>query len=400
MGDLGNSSEKGKISNAEFSKAIQNGLADSNHSKLDTLIEVACTRSEIGALSEISKVTEHDVSSAEVMQFSTKNSEKIDAINLIAPLKNLLNNPNMNGEQLAQTFTMEANNRSNADPTLPACEKNSNGTLTLAHFDLQQYPQFNTALNIFGEQLSKAIQDSQNRAVIEKIIEKTPIYDYQNQSSDQKRDLRSFAESVKMAITTEHSLSDPSGNLLLSVNSLLDKEQRLTKSYYGDLAGGYDKLGGLSVFLPSQSFSNIELTAEQNCTSICALIKDTSSIVNEEKCPDQKDRQEDGEHLQQMVQLMKQQLVAVHAEKYLHQLESVENAVSRLQSADAQHYFSAARDLYATATSLQTSPVNQALAQIVIPSLSKLRQSFYQIELDTTSGWNNFIRQLLSTEQT
>lgn len=289
MGDNGN------LSLADLKTHVQTALKGSGHEKLDFLQFDACLMAQNGVLESTQSIAKHVVASAE--------PEGVTADTAAADNKNLaqlLKNPNMTADQLAELCVAQA--------------KDVNGFDTLAHFDMAKYSAFRQSLDSFGEGLTKLWDDPKQQEVLRQIVGQTfeygggggggigglfhilgggkdkyalnPEDSSDNNSQAQlrppkpgfeqlldylrerplfsempfhelppfsrclgtaKRDLKDFVDKVVAAIDAGK-LKDEDGKLKAAAEKLLKEGESLTKSFFG--RGEHKGLGGLSVFLP------------------------------------------------------------------------------------------------------------------------------------------------------
>src|SRR5262249_16076794 len=152
----------------EFTNAVKDGLQGSGHQKLDLLDWDACMMGADGAVKQASQIANNLVASSEI---ETPNSYKGGGQNLPAVLNDLIHNPSMNGQQLAQDFVGQAKKGANERELYPGEPQDTSGTSTLASYDLTKADQFTSKLNQFAENLKQAVQsDPQQKQLIQELV--------------------------------------------------------------------------------------------------------------------------------------------------------------------------------------------------------------------------------------
>jgi hypothetical protein len=266
-GNQGIHGDGGAATLKQVANAIERGLAEGKHKKVDLLDFDACLMGQRGVVAAVQRVARHVVASTEIEPVSKEKGEgAADGQNLQALLKGLLNNPKMGGDAYAEVIIEEAKAGANKERRKESDKPVRNGTKTLAHYDLEHYAEFQRSLDSFGENLCEAIKDASNRKAVFKAIRNTReiapelITISGRHLVAHKRDLKDFAERIRSAVVNKE-IKDPTGSLLKSARELLAKQTKLVKSYYGD--EGYEKLGGLCVYLPTEDFLNTEVRSRE-----------------------------------------------------------------------------------------------------------------------------------------
>ena len=256
LGQFGLVGDQGRLSLPKLELAISKGLGR----KVDLLDLDACEMGQVGPIRSLKKSAKHLIASAEYEQGQGQN--------LPNNLNAFIENPDIDPSEAADEIVKRSGEFT---------ESGGQGVHTLAHFDLKYVPAFDRALNNLGSALTMAMKDRQNAESIRKVIENIPAYDAEN--SFEKRDLKLFTASLNEAIQ-KGEISDKTGKLGAAIKRVTAVQSKLVSSYFGDDAGDlpYDRMGGLSVFLPAGTIHNKEQLAKdatetQACKDVYALAK-------------------------------------------------------------------------------------------------------------------------------
>ena len=245
--------DTGVASLDDIKKSIKDGLAGTQHQSLDVLDFDACTMASLSVQEKLSGVAKHIVSSEEVMEGE---GGKYDLQDLKSVVSGLMTKPDMTPAEFSKDIVAGAARGDNRpkDANGKPIDSEQDGTHTISSFDSAKYDKFKTQLDEFGSALIGVYDDAAGRKVIDRIVGETPSFTGDRKpnhpAGDGERDLKTFTEKIIQAIS-DGSLPDPSGKLTDSAQKLLKSQKEFTPAYYGHAgADGYDKDGGLSVYLP------------------------------------------------------------------------------------------------------------------------------------------------------
>lgn len=241
-------SDAGKATLPEFTHAVTDGLADSNHAKLDLLDFDACSMANLNVAEAMAPIAEHMVASSEV-ETSEKHSA-YDAQNLQLTLHNLIQNPNWSASDLAKSMISQADAGAN-DGLNSVTHEIASGTVTLAHFDLSHLPEFNDRLNTLGQTLTKSLNDPAQKRTVNDAIQSSPLLPRDGMelagNPRETRDLESFANNI-MKAAQEGKLTNP--EVLQAAEGILSAEHQLIPEHHNSVKDGYGNQGGMTAFLP------------------------------------------------------------------------------------------------------------------------------------------------------
>jgi hypothetical protein len=238
-GNQGIFTNLGDVSLGDEMGAIQKGLAGSGHDKLDLLDFNACDMGEANVIDQSSKVAK-DVVASSAVEFA---SRVADGQNVSEEMRTLLANSKMTGRELGEAMVKQAASGANGHGA-------HNGTQTLANFDLSNYDSFKDKLNGFGTALGAIAQDGGNMAQIQAEIEKTSVPESGMQDLHANdRDLKAFAGNI-LADSQAYKFSGDTGPLEDAAKALIKSFDPLVTASFGEKAKGYDKLGGMTAYLP------------------------------------------------------------------------------------------------------------------------------------------------------
>lgn len=282
-GNMGLVGDNGKIALSDFESSVKSGLAGSGHEKLDLLDFDSCLMAQDGVLRRTQSIAKHLVASAEIE--NTDASQGIDGQNLDIWLANLLSNPKMDGAALGKTIINQADKGANN-----GLSNTSEGTPTLALFNLEAVKPFQQSLDGLGQSLSRAIEKPANLKAVQAVIDSIPVYAAtavaapggdNPQARLQKRDLSVFLTRLSTAID-QGKIQDSDGSLKEAIAKTQKQSQAVTEAVHkstslmargngvfgitaADIpaATSYQETGGLSVFLPESQLLQTEAHAKQ-----------------------------------------------------------------------------------------------------------------------------------------
>ncbi len=372
----------------KFVDAVKEGLQGSGHKQLDMLDFDSCLMGTSEVLDKVKSITSHVVASAEL----DEGNQYYDAQNLKAILSDVLNKPAMTGGQLGDDIVAEANKGANGD----VHHKNGStesGTHVLAEFDLKHYEHFNKAFNQFGKDLSQAMQNPANLKQIQKDIDDTFRYSAptdQHQLTDQQtRDLKTFATSIEKDIKSGK-IIDPKGDLLKSADGLLKAESQLVTSFHGDTYGHYNKLGGLSTFLPSALSQNIQHHVD-DISPFRSLSKGLEKFISDKNLSN-----DEIKRVKDFVDGSLKMLETMIPNDQSSQLSSLKANVKELdQSSNNENIQKALAKIYAESKILESSQISQKFDN-QIGHMAKIIETnnFNSEQSPDDPGWNAFLKKL------
>jgi hypothetical protein len=265
-GPHGVSGDTGRATLQEMDAAIKNGLASSGRDKLDLVDFDACSMGNAAVLTAVSSRADNIIASPEM---ETAGGEDIDAQNVRAIVGAVLSNPAMNGHELGQKIIDLAAQGANGGAAAPReIDRTVAGTDTLSHYNAAEIGQFNQHLNSLGAALTQAFERESNREAILTAIGDAPLASQAGgirlagTPREELRDSKTFAANILSAVENG-SLSDPQGNIRRAVEALQASQTRLVAGYHGEQEGGYDKQGGLSLFLPGRQYLDNQTRANE-----------------------------------------------------------------------------------------------------------------------------------------
>lgn len=219
----------------QLTDAIAEGLKDSGHTKLDLLDMDSCLMGQDGFLRLAKTVTNNLVASPE--------KEPSPAQNIGRIVSQLSSSTSENGQDLGREIVNEARQGANIG------KDGTQGTKTLAYYNLNEMNTFDANLDKFAKDLSKYIEEpekgydtaSKTKAVKEAFSEAKSY----GETEEGKKDLDSILKNLPKEIKDDPILSD-------DIRKLLASEHKLIDSFFGDQQSGYSQLGGLSVYVPKK----------------------------------------------------------------------------------------------------------------------------------------------------
>ena len=245
----------GKASLEELNQAIKNGLSQSGREQLDLLDFDACSMGNTKVVTAMAGLSKQIIASSETEGAAFD----ADGQNLQAIAQAVLHQPEMSPGDLGNQVIKLAAQGANGESPASDGHDRTLGTSTLAQFDAAKVSAFDRSLDNLGIALATAWETAANRVAIQKAIQDSPQVSageghLEGRLPDaEMRDAKSFANNILQAVA-KGDLTDPSGSLRDSAQAMLREQQELVVRYHGDRHGGYDRQGGLSLFLPGKEF--------------------------------------------------------------------------------------------------------------------------------------------------
>lgn len=284
-GNWGLRGDNGELSMPDLADAIKDGLTGSGHDKLNLIDFDSCKMAQVGVAQRMAPLATDMVASPQIV-WANLFAYGADFQNLNAWISDLINKPNMSGEQLGETIIAEANRGSNTDKT----RFKEEGTPTLAHFNLKRFSVFQKSFQKFGQALAIAVDDKTNRQLMQSIISRVPGYasdgkelsgcgltdirDRQHALGTSVRDLDTFAYLIQSEVKAG-SLHDKSGALKSAADELRASQSQLEQSWHlvfpnkeQPLRGSDWPSHGLNVYLPAPIYFNPGASGQKQRTSV------------------------------------------------------------------------------------------------------------------------------------
>lgn len=399
-GMTGDDNAKGQITSpSEFVDAVRQGLQNSGHDRLDLLDMDACLTAEVGFLDSASQVANNFVGSAETERVRPGG---VNAQNLNSAMERLFENPEMTGQQFGDSIVEEARNGSNQAQSLNGSNEHTrfdSGTNTLINLNLENYQEFDNAYNEFGNQLAEALSEPGNQTEIDNLIEQAPRFGLErsvvNSDSHSNRDLQTFAQDVQRSID-QGKLTDNDGSLSQSVENLLAAQNEITSSYYGqETDEGYDKMGGLSAFLPDSQYRDPQLTA-QTMTGVGQFQDSVVHFLDRLRNHPENIDEQTVNGIVTSLKLESKSVTKNEDESNQTLLEPLRNALSNLDNVhSAEELTEAVSGIETITTELLNSELNARLTAEILPSVQDRHNDVFRYESAAgDSGWNRFINAL------
>jgi hypothetical protein len=257
----------GRFTPQQLAQIIHDGLAGSGHDKADVVVADSCLASQVGVLNSMSPVAQNVVlSELSEHVIGGAYNPNVDGQNMNSWLSQLIDNPSMNGSELAKAIVHQAD--AGANTAMLNGRLVGDGTETLAAFDLEHgLKQFDQRLNALGAQLCVALQDPRNILAIETAVDALPdlgedkaIGSAELPSTMAKRDLDTFLLCLESKLSVG-GITDPDNQLRARVDELrsyLKDTHGLMLAFHSSSASDLsattsqfrlDHKGGLSIYL-------------------------------------------------------------------------------------------------------------------------------------------------------
>ena len=276
-GSSGLTSDNGSVSDEQLADIVNKNLRSVGRKRLDLLDFDACGMGDVKVLEQVGNIADHVVASSE-NEASFKTGT--DGQNLQAAISDLLSNPSMSASQYADEFVRLAQKGANRypevrfTPEVKVCEnRDPGGTDTLAHYDLSELKQLETAIDNLGVQLTNSSADPNNLKQIKQVIDHTHQMPSNNPAERrQGRDLKLLVEGLLTKVDAG-AIGDDHGDLRQALQNVLSAESNLVKTHYGARASRVSDTGGLNVFVPNSNYFSDHHPIKPSSLQLASLSK-------------------------------------------------------------------------------------------------------------------------------
>jgi len=256
--------DTGSASLEALDRAIKNGLAASGRERLDLLDFDACSMGNSRVLTALASRADRIVAAPEE-EFASPHGA--DGQNERAIVGAVLNNPNISAAALGRTVTNIADQGLNGGEAAARTGDHKAGTPSLSNYDASKVAAFAGSVDDLGKALRRAWGQPANHQIIRDIIQNTSLSTQPGgHPSDrpvaEERDAKIFADNLLQAVNSGR-IIDQDGSLKRSAQALLVARTDMVSSYHGEHKGGYDRQGGVSLFLPGLDFFNNQARANE-----------------------------------------------------------------------------------------------------------------------------------------
>lgn len=248
----------GEATLPQLEQTIRDGLLASGRTALDLLNFDSCSMGNIDVAQAMQGEARHVVASSELERVYGNTA---DGQNLQHTLRTLMANPEMTAEQLAQASIEQARAGVNGDPTA-ADNGSKNGTETLAHYNLNQFPQVENSMGSLGAALAPLLGDPSQRAALMQVMNEVPRYESDMRNfgarfSPERADLGLFLNALDTALQSGR-INDTDNNIRNAINATRASLEQFVPGYAGQPYNHYDRMSGVSIFLPGEQAFNID----------------------------------------------------------------------------------------------------------------------------------------------
>lgn len=267
--------DTGKADLAALQNAISNGLerGGSDRTQLDLLNFDSCSMGSVEVMAAMRGSARHIVGSAEVENVFGD----VDGQNMNATLSALLENPNQSAEEFGTRSIDLA--RSGANDDVGNVRDTAAGTETLAHFNTEHYPQFERSLASLGGALTDTLNNPEQRQALINVIDSVePFSDDGAMRSDalptSRRDTGLFLDALEQAIA-DNKIVDTDSRIRNAIQSTRESMQQLISNYHGEPYHQYDRMSGMSMFLPGNRM--LDFTQQARTASPIGMLQNSLS---------------------------------------------------------------------------------------------------------------------------
>lgn len=379
FGTDGVGGETGEASLAELERSITDGLRASGRQTLDVLNFDSCSMGNIDVAQAMQGEARHVIASSELERTF---GDTVDGQNLRATFNALLDNPDMTPEELARTAIDLARTGANGDET--TIPEQRAGTETLSHYDLHNFPQVEQAVDSLGRALTEAGADPAQREVLMQIMRDLPHYhagtNHGIRFSAENADLGLFIEALDKAVS-EGRLNDASGGIRQAIEGTRTAMRDLVPGYFGQPYNNYDRMSGVSIFLPGSNAFNISERALQS-----SAIGELADTLDSPKAMGFDNRPLTLSRIEQNIEEMRASV----------DVSPLDRALQALRDATSEDaYARAAANLQAETTKFLQSPFGQSVINAQRAEVVRRRDEMFDRQLmRSPAAWRDFINSL------
>jgi hypothetical protein len=380
--------DTGRATLDEVNAAIKNGLQGSGHEKLDVLDFDACSMGNARVLAALAHSADQIVASTET---EAAGGSGADGQNTQAMMQALLNKTDMTPAQLAEHSIKIANAGLNDDHQRRGGEAKASGTSTLSQYDASKIDSFNHDVDGLGNALSNAWNNPNNHNAIRAAIENTPLSTKMkghlaDRPEAEERDVKTLATNLVRDIK-QGSISDPDGSLKRASEALLNSMQAMVTHYHGAHEKGYDRQGGVSLFMPGHEF--LDNQARANDTEDIARLTD---IDNQRKNSTLDSKDSVLSRVDYAIADGKQSAGSQSAAAFA-PLEQARESLAHATT--QQEYTRALTNLAQESKRFLTTDAGRAIMNSAIQTMTHNMNDVMQGQEDPTNvGWNHFLATL------
>lgn len=269
--------DTGEVSLSELEQAITNGLDGSGKTSLDLLNFDSCLMGNLNVVQAMQGEADHLVASAEVESAVAD----ADGQNMRTTLGALFDNPDLTPEAFAALSVQLASEGHNGETG--NTDLDSTGTYTLAHLNVAQYPQLETALDKLGGGLAQLIADTPQRHILAEIMNGIQPFSeggamLSGSFSFANRDLGLFLDAIDEEVQNGN-LHDTDGSIARLLEDTREALSQVVPQFHGESFDQYDQMSGLSLFLPDEE--HIDVTnLMQDSSPISHMVSSVSNSRN------------------------------------------------------------------------------------------------------------------------
>ncbi|MBS2008307.1 MAG: hypothetical protein JST01_14765 [Cyanobacteria bacterium SZAS TMP-1] len=388
-GPHGIEGDTGKASLEQLDAAIKNGLAVGGRARLDLLDFDACSMGNTRALAALAGRAEQIIASPET---ETTAGPNVDAQNTRAIIGSLLEHPEMSAAQLGQRIVGLADQGANGGENAANPLDREAGTNTLAHYDAAQVAQFTASIDNLGGALNRAWKEGNNRVGIAAAIENTPMASsirrahLADRPVAEERDVKGMADNILQGIAGG-TIVDADGGLKRAAEGVLAARDRMVLGYHGEHNGGYDRQGGVSMFLPGDRFLNNQARADDtNPLLEMAGLKDNNKLATIS-------------HKESLLGSLNYNLERTGAElspQFAGAMRPLQVARDAIAHAETQEQYTAAVAAFSQQAELfRRTEAGREIDRLTLEHVRGEMESVFNDELEpATPGWNQFLQTL------
>jgi hypothetical protein len=388
--------DNGAIPLASLTESIEKSLTGTARSKLDLLDFDSCMMGQMEVLDRIAPLARQVLASSDV---ECAKPGIMDGQNLKAALSDLISNPAMTANDLADDFVRRARNGANGLPEVQLYRHIKGGTDTLAHYDMGQLDQMDLAIDKLGQALSECAKNPADRDKIKEIFEKArPIPEpvvYVWPYKIEQKDLKQLTEALQENVLSG-AIHDSAGQLTSALENVYTAQSKLVKSHYGDRISGLVSSGGLGIFAPDSTLTSLPAVSRDDLKLAQLSYICTSLVTNAEVA----------KHMDFIRPLLKKRvidcesdLLKINTPESAKLIESLEKQVSEFERAEGTSEQKAAIAGLKKVLDEQVSPqlLDDLLKQQTEKNKELVNQVFLKRSLKNAPHWNQFVQSLKST---
>ena len=378
MGAQGIQANQGLISLGQMNRDIAAGLKGSGKDKIDLLNFDSCNMAEAAVLDASKKVARDVVASSAEEQTTPKGGGQ----DISAGIRTLMSSSKINAVELGNRLVDLARSGVNG-------EGDESGTTTLANFDLSKQDQFKAKLDQLGHVLADSVKGSAEFRVLLSTVDKVTIpetgeYEYEKHN----RDLKSFSQHLLDDVQSGK-LTTNSAQIEKAAHEFITAYDAFASNQFGDKQSGYDKDGGMTVFLPGS-----EILDGKQMVHFSSPLYSLDKTMKDNTDPNQTAELADREYINEKLTPIVESLSEMWHAKGFAEGDAIDKGWYDIQAAKTSADINRAYKHFQQLTNeYQSGEVGRRTEAMMLKSVRRVQHSlFSQPQESVVPGWDRFIK--------